>query len=478
MTGLQNGQTIGSVNLASSGAVATANVASSPYVITPSNAMGGTFAPSDYSPISYVNGLLTVNPLPVTITGGRIYDGTTNLAGTLFSATNRLAGDSLTIGGSATADSANVGTYTVNGLAPNSLNIANLTLGGASAGNYTLTGASGSGTIDYRPITLTAGSNLPGTRLYGNSTNPVPTVPAEYTLGGLGMAGSENAKSLFGFTVGSAANNTTPVGVYLPGTAQAYKVGGVGIGINGNYQITAINDGTLTISPVAQPIKAVGIVQEIEPKPGPNYGVNSSGNTVSAEYLGEEDNTTGSMQIFTDFTRGLFSSQSPLPTTVLRDGEVVPMVESVASVQPFAFGGGASAEPRIDINLHHLVHSRLLANSRNPMRAMKYADKYGLKPFGLTLFDLKPSDLINAGLHAARLKLSQLKQEELKNYQLTRNEEMGVLIPPIIPVRIKPFEPFAEPNTIKWAGAGLELPRDVPNWGLLDNRLMKYSSNR
>src|SRR5207302_420471 len=48
-SGLKNGQTIGSVDLASAGAGASANVAGSPYAITANNATGGTFDPNNYS---------------------------------------------------------------------------------------------------------------------------------------------------------------------------------------------------------------------------------------------------------------------------------------------------------------------------------------------------------------------------------------------------------------------------------------------
>jgi filamentous hemagglutinin family protein len=65
-TGLQNGETIGSVTLASAGAAATAPVAASPYVIFVTAATGGTFNPGNYT-INYVNGALTVNPAPLTI---------------------------------------------------------------------------------------------------------------------------------------------------------------------------------------------------------------------------------------------------------------------------------------------------------------------------------------------------------------------------------------------------------------------------
>ncbi|MEI8158669.1 MAG: filamentous hemagglutinin N-terminal domain-containing protein, partial [Burkholderiales bacterium] len=82
-TGLVAGETIGSVTLTSSGAVATASVVGGPYAIVPSAATGGTFALSNYA-ISYVNGALTVNPAALVAVAGslsgsttKVYDGTT-----------------------------------------------------------------------------------------------------------------------------------------------------------------------------------------------------------------------------------------------------------------------------------------------------------------------------------------------------------------------------------------------------------------
>jgi hypothetical protein len=65
-SGLQNGETIGTVTLAVSGngGASTASVAGSPYTITPSAATGGTFTAGNYS-MTYVTGLLTVIPLPL-----------------------------------------------------------------------------------------------------------------------------------------------------------------------------------------------------------------------------------------------------------------------------------------------------------------------------------------------------------------------------------------------------------------------------
>jgi hypothetical protein len=62
-SGLQNGETIGTVTLTCSGAAATATVPGSPYAITPSAAAGGTFMPGNYA-IMYVAGNLTVTSAP------------------------------------------------------------------------------------------------------------------------------------------------------------------------------------------------------------------------------------------------------------------------------------------------------------------------------------------------------------------------------------------------------------------------------
>ena len=77
-TGLQNGQTIGSVTLACAGGAATAGIGS--YPITPSAATSGTFTPGNYSIIYSTAGSLTVNPAALTITAdnkSRLY-GTAN----------------------------------------------------------------------------------------------------------------------------------------------------------------------------------------------------------------------------------------------------------------------------------------------------------------------------------------------------------------------------------------------------------------
>jgi hypothetical protein len=93
-TALSNSDTVTSVTLSSPGAVASATVAGSPYLITPS-APGGTGL-ANYS-ISYLPGSLTVTAVPLTITANntnRPY-GATNpvFTGTIVGLTN---GDNIT----------------------------------------------------------------------------------------------------------------------------------------------------------------------------------------------------------------------------------------------------------------------------------------------------------------------------------------------------------------------------------------------
>ncbi len=65
-SGLQNGETVGSVTLAvnNNGGAGTAAVSGSPYTITPSGPIGGTFAAGNYA-ITYVTGNLTITQVAV-----------------------------------------------------------------------------------------------------------------------------------------------------------------------------------------------------------------------------------------------------------------------------------------------------------------------------------------------------------------------------------------------------------------------------
>jgi hypothetical protein len=131
--GLVNSETIGSVTLSSTGDAANVNVAVSPYVITASNATGGTFNANNYT-ISYVDGALTVNAAPLSITAndaGKTYDGLAYTGGNgvtyngfVNGENNTVLGGALVYGGSSQG-AINAGSYAIR---PS----------GLTSGNYTI----------------------------------------------------------------------------------------------------------------------------------------------------------------------------------------------------------------------------------------------------------------------------------------------------------------------------------------------------
>ena len=91
---------------------------------------------------------LTINPLPVLLTGSRVYDGTAATAAAILAIANKVNADDVTVAaGSGSLASANGGSQTITSLG-------NLALGGSTAGNYTLAGAGGSVRINPAPGTF------------------------------------------------------------------------------------------------------------------------------------------------------------------------------------------------------------------------------------------------------------------------------------------------------------------------------------
>jgi fibronectin-binding autotransporter adhesin len=137
--GLQNGETVGSVTIIASGGT-NATDAVGGYTLVPSAATGGTFNPANYS-LTYSNGTLTVNALAVVLGGTRAYDTTTTAAAGILTVANKAGSDDVNVAsGSATLAGAGVGAQAI-------VSLGTLALGGTTAGNYTLTGATGSVTV-------------------------------------------------------------------------------------------------------------------------------------------------------------------------------------------------------------------------------------------------------------------------------------------------------------------------------------------
>jgi hypothetical protein len=249
--GLQNGETIGSVTLACSGGAATAPVSGSPYAITPSDAIGGTFATNNYN-ITYIPGALTISPAPAGVT----VSSSLNPSG---------LGDSVTLTAAVTpSDASGDVVFKANGtpLGTNTLSIGtatNLTatlLRGTNTitaeysgdGNYLASAGalSGGQVVTNHPPTATAGTNdctaalsvaiqitgLGG--LAGDSdgdalavTATIPSLGTNYivTSGGTNYIYYQNTNGaagtdLFDYTVddgyGGLATNTITINVVVP----------------------------------------------------------------------------------------------------------------------------------------------------------------------------------------------------------------------------------------------------------------------
>ncbi len=247
--GLQNGETIGSVTLTSPGAASTANVAGSPYLITPSNAVGGTFNAGNYS-ISYVNGALTVNPAALAITAdnaSKTYGQTLTFAGSEFTSVGLQNGEtigSVTLTSPGAASTANVAG------SPYLITPSNAVGGTFNAGNYSISYVNGALTIN--PEILTAGLTGTATKTYDGTT--AATLSAgNYTLTGIvnGDAVSLNdpANGTYGTKDVGTGINVSVAGLQLSGP-QAGNYDLESTAINGKIGI--ITPATLTY--VANPI--------------------------------------------------------------------------------------------------------------------------------------------------------------------------------------------------------------------------------
>ncbi len=268
--GLQNGETIGSVTLASTGAVGTAPVGS--YAITPSAATGGTFNPNDYA-ITYLAGALTVNQASLTITASsesKTY-GQTLIFGsgsTAFRSSGLQNGETI---GSVTLSVSNNGGAATAAVGDYAITPSAATGGTFNPNNYTITYATGTLTVNPASLTITANST---TKAYGQTLNFAGTEFATSTL-----YNGDSVTSVTLTSTGAAASATVAGSPYsiVPSTA-------VGTGI-GNYKITYVN-GTLAVTKAALTITAKNAIK--------TYGqtVTFAGTEFTANGLMNGDNVT------------------------------------------------------------------------------------------------------------------------------------------------------------------------------------------
>jgi alpha-D-ribose 1-methylphosphonate 5-triphosphate synthase subunit PhnH len=228
VVGLVNSDTVASITLFSTGAAATATVADSPYAIVPSAAVGTGL---DNYDIGYVNGSLTVNQKPLTIT-----------------ASNRTKtyGDTVTFDETTPSTDFSVGAGLINGDTVNSIT---LTSAGAAAGasvagspysivpsaavgsgldNYAISYVNGALTVDKASLTITASSH---TIIFND---PVPTITASYS----GFVAGDDATDL---TVQPTCSTTYTVGSLIGSYPTKCENAA-----SGNYNISYVG-GTVTV---------------------------------------------------------------------------------------------------------------------------------------------------------------------------------------------------------------------------------------
>ena len=168
---------------------------------------------------------LTVNPLAVNLTGSRAYNGTTNVAAAVLSVANKVGSDDVTVAsGTGGLSGASVGPQSIT-------SFGTLTLGGTTAGNYTLTGASGSVSITQASAVMTLSSTAnPAGYLASLTFTATLPVDATGTVTFLTNGVALNTNNVSSGAASSASVNNLPRGTniiavqysgdgnYLPGT--------------------------------------------------------------------------------------------------------------------------------------------------------------------------------------------------------------------------------------------------------------------
>ena len=228
--------TITSVSLTSTGAASTATVAGSPYAIVPSDAVGSGLG--NYT-ISYTNGSLTVNPKALTVTAdssSKTYGDTLTFAGTEFTAPGLVSPDTITSVSLSSTGAAS--TATVAG-SPYAIVASGAV--GSGLGNYTISYANGSLTVNPKALTVTANSS---SKTYGTAKVFAGT---EFTAPGLVSPDTITSVTL---TSTGAASTATVAGSPYPIVASAALGSGLG-----NYTISYA-DGSLTVNPKALTVTA------------------------------------------------------------------------------------------------------------------------------------------------------------------------------------------------------------------------------
>ena len=244
----------------------------------------------------------------INLTGQRAYDGTVDVAAGIFTLGGLVGGQTLTLTGSGTIPSKNVGTWTLNSLG--SLALGDGTGNNAGlASNYQLTGGTHVATITAAPLSVgaTAASKTYDGTLAATGAG-VATPATAVVTGGTLFAGDSLSGGTFAFTnknAGTANKTVTVTGVT------------VGDGTNNsNYAVTYTDNVTSTITPAPLSITTSNVVKTYDGTTSAiGTPVATSGTTVfSGDTLG------GGTYAFTDPNVGVGTKTVTVDAVTVNDG--------------------------------------------------------------------------------------------------------------------------------------------------------------
>jgi uncharacterized protein YfiM (DUF2279 family) len=192
---------------------------------------------------------LTINALPVNLTGTRPYDRTTAAAAGILSVANQVGSDNVTvISGSGTLAGANAGSEAITSFGA-------LTLGGTAAGNYTLAGASGSVNITVSALALTVTNLLALDKVYDGTTN------ATLDATNVGLVGVLNGDSVTLVTSNAVTYFADKnVGTNKPVTVTGLALGGAAAA---NYSLVGPTNVTANITAAGLTVSGVTVASKV-----------------------------------------------------------------------------------------------------------------------------------------------------------------------------------------------------------------------
>jgi hypothetical protein len=235
-SGLLNTDSVTSVTLTSGGAAAGATVASSPYSIVPSAAVGTGLG--NYT-ITYVNGSLTVMAAPLTITAS---SGSMTYGGTPPSITPSYSGF---VNGDTAASLTTQPTCTTTATSSSAVGTYSSTCSGASASNYTISYASGSVIVNAALPTVAA---VGGTFPYNGNPEPASATA-------VGIDGTTPVSGAFYITYTGTGSTAYSTSTTPPTNVGTYSVGVLFTSANSNY-----TNGTTSTTIVISPATALVVV--------------------------------------------------------------------------------------------------------------------------------------------------------------------------------------------------------------------------